>query len=312
MIRNGAMRQPRLPAARAALTLFRRQPLPWVFLFIDLYWTLGVQGLITFPYGVDGAVYSGAARAWLTGMDPWRVTVEGLRFAGPPPTLILYVPFAFLPTAASVALLLVADLVAIRFALRRLRLAWWWILFPPILQGLMSVNPDPIVVACLVARHPALQALGPVVKVYGLFPLAGERRVAAFVGAGLALAISAWLLPWGLFVQDLPVIASTLETQGANVSAYSVPLLLPIGLLALWRFGSRRAGWLAVPVIWPHTQLHYATISLPAMTPLIAVGFSLPIPGAPAVAVAAQALLERHRPRGRWADLELPPPASPA
>ena len=101
------------------------------------------------------------------------------------------------------------------------------------------------------------------------------------------------ILPWGLFISDLPLVADTLAQQTTGLSAFSVPWLLPVGLLGLAALGLRRAGWLMVPVLWPHSQIHYATTALPEMTPILAFGFSLPIAGAPPVAVAVQAAWER-------------------
>ena len=37
------------------------------------------------------------------------------------------------------------------------------------------------------------------------------------------------------------------------------------------------AGWLAVPAAWPASQLHYSTMALPVMTPLLAFFLAIPI-----------------------------------
>ena len=165
----------------------------------------------------------------------------------------------------------------------------------PLWEGLLSGNPEPLVLACLVAGSDWAACLAPLGKVYAIAPLAGERRWKALALAAVVMACTAVVLPWARFIADLTEVSATLTAQAANLSAFSVPWLLPVGVLGLASLGLRRAGWLAVPVLWPHTQLHYAATALPEMSPLLAVGFSLPIPGAPAVAVAAQALVERVR-----------------
>lgn len=286
----------RPPNLRLAWTVIVRHRLPLGFLLVDLWYVVpGFKAMATFHLGADATLYAAAARAWLIGADPWRVTEFGVRFAAPPPTLLLFAPFAAVPQAATAIFWLLADLLALAFVIRRLNLSWWWALFPPVCEGLFNGSAETVVLGCLVAANPLVEGLAPILKVYAVTPLIGERRWRPLTLALVCLCVTAVFLPWTLFLGDLPQVSSTLADQAANLSAYSVPLLLPVALLGLAALGPRRAGWLAVPVLWPHTQLHYATMTLPAMTPLLAIGFSLPIPGAAAVAVAGQALLERWR-----------------
>ncbi len=55
-------------------------------------------------------------------------------------------------------------------------------------------------------------------------------------------------------------------------------MLIPtvVALVALWKRG---AEWLAVPALWPYTQLHYAAIALPvaAKDPVVAFLLSFPV-----------------------------------
>jgi hypothetical protein len=39
----------------------------------------------------------------------------------------------------------------------------------------------------------------------------------------------------------------------------------------------RAAGWLAVPAVWPASQLHYSTMALPVMSPLLAFFLAIPV-----------------------------------
>ena len=51
--------------------------------------------------------------------------------------------------------------------------------------------------------------------------------------------------------------------------------IVALGLLALR--DRRAAGWLAVPALWPASQLHYSTMALPVMSPLLAFFLAIPI-----------------------------------
>jgi hypothetical protein len=61
---------------------------------------------------------------------------------------------------------------------------------------------------------------------------------------------------------------------------------MAIGAVALLSLGIRRAGWLAVPILWPWTQAHYMVISTPALSPTLALVWCLPDVPAP-VALAS-------------------------
>ena len=287
-----------MPSLRLTWVLIRRNWLTLWFVVADCWYVLpNIRDFLSLRLLTDAVLYSDATKAWLTGGDPWLVSEGGTAFGAPPPTLLLYVPFAFLPSIVTALVWLVIDLLAVAFVIRRLNLPWWWVLFPPLAQAIVPANPEPVVVACLVAVGPVANAIAPLVKIYAFAPLLGERRWRPIFACVALLAISAAVLPWGLFIHDLPIVTATLVAQTASLSAFDVPFLLPIAVVGLAAVGLRRAGWLAVPVLWPHTQIHYAALSLPELSPLLAVGFSLPIPGAPPVALAAQALLERRQAR---------------
>jgi hypothetical protein len=305
--------QPRAPDLRSAWAVLSRNYLALWFLFADAWYVVpaSAKAIAGFEPGSDAILYASAAHAWLSGMDPWQVAEQGVRFGGPPPTLLLFAPFAGLTPAVTAGFWLAADLVAVAFVIRRLHLTWWWVIFPPVLQAILPANPEPVVLAFLVAARPGIQGIAPILKIYALAPLLGERRWRAICIALILLLATVVILPWGLFIADLPLVSETLALQGTGLSALSVPWLLPVGVIGLVSLGFRRAGWLAVPVLWPNSQIHYATTALPEMTPILAVGFSLPIAGAPPVAVAIQAGLERWRTR-RGARSPTSDPGAPA
>lgn len=295
-------RSARLPDVRLALTLARQNALLVWFLLVDELYA-GVYLAAPQRLGSDAVLYAAAARAWLTGGDPWQVTAFGLHFASTPPTLLFFAPFAFLSPVVVAAFWLLADGGAIVLVLRGLHLPFWWAFFPPIWEAGLAGNPEPVLLALLVSSSTIAGAVATLLKPYAFAPLLGERRYRAIAIAIVAAAATLIVLPWRQFLSDAPEVASTLALQNPGYSVLSVPWLLPVGILGLVGLGFNRAMWLIVPVMWPNTQLHYATIAVPRLAPnLLAFGFSLPLAGAPAVAVAAQAGLERWRARRHRTD----------
>lgn len=273
------------------------------------YWAVVAGDL-----GGDGRLYTMAASAWLAGEDPWRTWVDWhgggagrIYFGAPPPTLLFFAPFTPLPPEVAGLAWVAIDAVAIVAIVRRLKLPWWWLLFPPGVVATVAGNPEPVMLALLVLFRGRLAALAPLLKPYAAIPLAGERRWRSLLVAAAILVLTAVLLPWGTFLAELDRVRAVLEDQAANLSAWAYPVLIPASVLALASLGLRRAAWLAVPVLWPSSQIHYALVSLPVVAgvPLLAVAFSLPLPGAPAVGViclAAWLLLRRMAVRRRQAE----------
>lgn len=258
--------------------------------------------------GGDAAIYAAAARAWLAGGDPWAASIQWgphgdpVLFAAPPSSLLFSAPFAFMPETVVRATWVSLDAIVVMLVVRRLRLAWWWCFFPPAVSATTVGNPEPVVLGLLVLGSGRLAALAPLLKPYAVMPLLADRRWRDLAIAACLLGASGLLLPWGRFIADLDLVRESLLRQTAGgLSALSVPWLIPFGLVALVSLGWRRGLWLAVPVLWPFSQLHYATMTMPVLSSVTGLGFSLPIPGAAAVAVVAQAAAERlpvlYRPR---------------
>ena len=55
-------------------------------------------------FGIDLRIYRAAAATALAGGDRWTVSVGGLSFAGPPPSLLPYLPAALMPEAVAFVL----------------------------------------------------------------------------------------------------------------------------------------------------------------------------------------------------------------
>lgn len=283
---------PRLDTT-SAIDVVERFLLPVVFgvITIGTLW-LSLGGW----FGLDARVYRAAAAAVLVGGDPWLVTVDGLRFAGPPPTLLMYLPAALIPETVAVAAYGLINLAAAIILVRSLRLPWWWMLFPPLSGGLIVGNPDPIV-ACLVVCGGRFAGLAVPLKVYAALPLLFQRRFAALAMGAAICALTLPLLP--TFLADAGVVGNTFDTfADGRLSAWGTPLFVPT-LVAI--FLMRRSGgeWLAVPALWPHTQLHYACLALPALRrrPVLAIALSVGFVQLAPVAIIAQAVWEFWRAR---------------
>jgi hypothetical protein len=238
--------------------------------------------------GFDARLYLDATRAWLAGGDPWSVVLDGQRFAAPPPTLVPLAPLAVLPEALGVAIMLGLSVAGVVATVRLLRLPWWWLLFPPFLDGWWNGNPQTLLIPLI------LVGAGPVaafLKIYAIVPIALTLRWRALAVTGIALLITAPFLPWSEYLAKFGELSDVLATQSAGgLSATAIPWLIPIGVVALVVCGRERAAWLAVPVLWPSTQWYYSTLAVPAVTPIAAAILAFQLPGAPVVAAVAVAI----------------------
>jgi len=243
------------------------------FILVTAERTLGAFRLGTF--GIDLRVYRAAAEVALQGGDPWSASVGGIPFAAPPPTVLAYLPAALLPESVAIVLYGGVMLAAAVIALRAVRVPLWWLLFPPISDSLIVLNPDVVVIALLVAL-PRFASLAVVLKVYAAVPLALAGRWRALGGGLLLCLLSApW---WSDFLAAGPAIeASFVRYTFGGTSAWGTWLMVPT-ILALAILRHRGAEWLAVPALWPYTQLHYSALALPVAARNFGVAFLLSFP----------------------------------
>ena len=249
---------------------------------------------IRYPWilGGDAIIYTRAAALWLAGQDPWGpLPGTAVRLVSHPHLLLFYAPFVGLPNVGIVWVIGLLALSAV--ALRRLELPYWWLAFPPLADAIRWGSSDALVFALLVLGP---RWLAPIAKPYAAFALLGDRR---WLDIALALAIGAaglLILPWSLFLSHLSDVLAELRLNAKNLSVFSEPLAMVLAVVALAALGWRRALWLAAPVLWPLTQLHYAAMTIPALTRSSAFFFAVPIPGAPLVGVVVAAILARVAP----------------
>lgn len=252
-------------------------------------------------FGTDAEIYHRAAGAWLRGGSPWDAASAWggnvYHFYALPPAVVLMAPFALVPEQIFVPGFVAIQAGAAIYVIRRLHLAWWWLLFPPVAISIAAGNPSLLLMALLLAPHDILKGLAPVLKVYAVLPLLGERRwrpiaiAASFGLASFVVAPGLWVdFVSGAFAREVRLM----EESGGGYSAYQIPALIPlvgIAVLALARYDLKAAGWLAPIALWPASQFHWSTLAMPVMTPLLAVMLAVNIWGFVPLAVALHVLL---------------------
>lgn len=241
----------------------------------------------------DARLYLDAARSWLAGENPWEVQLAGNYFAAPPPTLLPLAPFALLPRETGVAVLAFLVLLSAIATVRLLKLPWWWLFFPPLVQCVISANVHAMLLPLILVRGGAVAAL---LKVYAVVPLAILGRWRSLVIAGTVLAVTVPILPWSMFLEDAAGITGRLA--GQTKFALPTPVLVilsPLALFAVLVVGRERGAWLAVPAIWPSQQYYYGTLAMGAKSRLAAAVVALPVPGSGLVALGLLAVIDWRR-----------------
>ena len=280
---------------------FDRYPFnsPWVRDLVGRYWLQAwftiesvlalIQAAMDTRYiFFDARLYDAATRAWLAGEDPWQVQIAGNYFAAPPPTLLPRVPFALLPPELGYLGITVAVVIGAIASVRMLGLPWWWLLFPPLVQSVISGNVQSLLVPLILAGAGPIAAL---LKVYAAVPLLILGRWRALAVLAAVLIVTAPVLPWQQFLGNLDEIGARLSAQNENGLPNLVLLAIsPLVLVALWVVGRDWAAWLAVPAIWPAQQFYYGTLVLPTRDKIAAAIVALPVAGSGALALFVLAL----------------------
>jgi hypothetical protein len=219
-----------------------------------------------------------------------------MSFAGPPPTLLPFIATAWIPIDILVLIIALLSVASAVRALRRLGLPLWWLAFPPIVEGIWVGNLNIFVIALLVGAGTLGAGVAVVLKAYAVLPLALLGRWRSLLIAAAIFVMTAPILPWAQFLAGYGQISTALVNQawGGETSVLAGPLATAGGALGLVLLGRERAAWLAVPVLWPATQLHYTVLALPAMTPYLAAFGAVNVPGAFGFGVMTYALWARR------------------
>jgi len=244
--------------------------------------------------GRDFRIYRNAALALVNGSDPWlaldRWNGSEWHFAALPVTAQLFVPFAWLPEGIGLAIFLVATVAIVLLAFRRIGLPPWFLLFPPLMEGLAAANPHILLLGLLLVGGPAVRTLAAGLKIYALIPIVARREWRAAAAVAVLIAVSFAVAPglWTGYVSQFGAISARLASEshggvsativldpkvfGPAIAGLGTVGLLPglllyalvAGLVLLVALrDTRAAGWLFVPLLWPSAEYHYATLALP-------------------------------------------------
>lgn len=223
-----------LPAWFAVWSLIRVQQLGWNAQSWDLSFV-----------GRDFWIYRNAGRAVLDGTDPWLASYPWngteWHFAAPPIAAQLFAPFAVVPASASLLLFLALSVGVAWAGLRALGLPVWWLLFPPMTEGILAANPQVLLFGLLLVgwrggasrRTRALtggrtawlaaRAVAVGLKIYGIVPILARREWRAVAASGGLVALSVLLAPglWARYLTGFGDISSRIvrESEGGLSAA---------------------------------------------------------------------------------------------
>jgi len=312
------------PVTTALRRMFDRPPFnsPWIAALVLRYglptWfaiesVLGIAVAMqdTTYLFFDARLYLDATRTWLAGEDPWSVQLAGNYFAAPPPTLLVFAPLAPLPPDVGVAIVALAVIGGAIASVRLLRLPWWWLLFPPLVQSVLSANVQSLIVPLILINGGALAFI---LKIYAGLPLLILGRWRSLLVATGVLIVTAPVLPWATYVDQFGLISQRLADQSELTLPTGLLLLLsPLVVAALYVVGRERAAWLVVPAIWPSQQFYYGTIAMPARSQIALALIALPVPGNGLLALGVLAVVTLSRgDRGAWGSIRMPRPLAGA
>jgi hypothetical protein len=250
--------------------------------------------------GADFRIYYRATHLWLAGGDPWSAVVSifsPAHFGAPPLSLLPVAPFMLLTEDQSAIVFVAICALSGFYVVRRLRMGPAWLLFPPLVFGVVSGNPSIPLLALLLAGTSWASALAVSLKVYAIVPLIAQRRwldVVVVVGLLAAFVVASPGI-WIDYAQRFGEIGARLSAEShGGYGALSWPPLVPPTVLALAviaRYDLPAAGWLAVPALWPGSEFHWVTFAMPVMTPWLGAMLAIYWPGLAAVVTWPYAIM---------------------
>ena len=235
------------------------------------------------------------------GPSSWLATTSRRRHR----RCLVFAPLAPLPPDVGVAIVAAAVIGGALATVRLLRLPWWWLLFPPLVQSILSANVQSLIVPLILVNAGALAFI---LKIYAGLPLLILGRWRSLLIAAGILVVTFPLLPWSTYIEEFALISQRLAAQSELTLPTGLLLLLsPLVVAALYVVGRERAAWLVVPAIWPSQQFYYGTIAMPA-------GARSPWPSSPCrcpgnglLALGALAIVTwSHGERGAWGFFRVP------
>jgi hypothetical protein len=209
------------------------------FVVISATWILGpaTRGNSLW-FGWDAVVYTQAARDLLAGADPWATQVFSINFAGPPTSLLPFLPFVALPDSIVAGVWVAIGFASSLYSIRRLSLPMWWLAFPPVVIGIAAGSSAPLVLALVVKA-------GFADRMFRVEPAEGEQSAgegAAVDGAvieGTAAEHPETAAPGPVRLLpvdgDFGVLLTRRVAAGAAAILIRPYVALPAILLARWR-----------------------------------------------------------------------------
>ena len=291
--RAGAVARFALPAWFLAWTLVRIEQLGWT----------GVSWDLSF-IGRDFWIYRNAADALLATGNPWTASAPwngtDWHFAAAPTAAQLFVPFLLVPAGLAFVLFTALSLGTVLVGFRRIGVPAWWLLFPPMTEGLFAGNPQILVLGLLLVGRPAssgrsigvgvARAAAVGLKIYAVLPVVARREWRAVVAIAAVFLASVLLSPstWRLYIDQFSSISARVVAEshgGLSAALFLDPkifgsalpdsqsirmiasfalygLMIALVLLVAIR-DVPSAGWLAAPLLWPAAEYHLATMTVP-------------------------------------------------
>jgi hypothetical protein len=224
-------------SARRPLAIVARLALPiwflgWTLVRIQqLGWT-GVGWDLSF-IGRDFWIYRNAAESLLTTGNPWVASAPWngteWHFAAAPTAAQLFVPFLLVPADVAFLLFSVLSVAVVLSGFWRSGVPAWWLLFPPMTEGLFAGNPQILVLGLLLvgaagARGqprragvgvPMARAAAVALKVYAIVPVVARREWRAVGALGALFAASVLLSPaaWRLYLDQFRSISARVVAE---------------------------------------------------------------------------------------------------
>ena len=143
--------------------------------------------------------------------------------------MLAFLPFAPLPEWTVAAIWVLVSAASALVIVRRLRLPLYYFGFPPLVVSVYAGNPQlPLLALILIGWG----AVAPVLKVFAVVPLVGERRWRALLLGGGLFAASVVVAPslWMTYLGEWATIAAR-QTQDAHGGLSAWGLGLPILLI---------------------------------------------------------------------------------
>jgi hypothetical protein len=242
---------------------------------------------------LDGTLYLEATRVWLAGGDPFMVEIHQLILAAPPPTLLPLVPLAVLPPSLGLAILILSLAASAVLTVRLLRLPWWWLAFPPLVECVITGNVHGLLLPLMLTGRGWLAII---LKMYAAIPLAMLGQWRQLFLAALAILVTIPILPWGPYISRYADISATYaETSRAGLPLDVLVAFAPIALVSFLVIGRERAAWMAVPALWPSPQPYYLTLAMPTRSAAAMAVVAAPIPQSGLFALFLLAVLHAAR-----------------